>query len=322
MQIRYLNKIILILIFCLSTFAYSRQYRVAISQIVEHPSLNEIRKGLTEGLYQKEGFSQDSLSIEYLNAHGNMVTSAQIASRFIGSHPDLVVGISTPSAQHLAAKKSLIPVVFTGVTDPLSARLVSSLEKPGAQISGVMLSTPVREHLRLILRTKPGARNIAFLFNGGEANSVHVADIFRVESKAAGLTPLITSINQSSQIAAAIQSLISKQADALYLPTDNTVISSLGTILQICQQHHLPVFASDLASGESGALAAMGPDHYEIGLLTARMVAQILRGAKAGDLPVAAVEKNRLYLNFRLASDKMGLSFPVSVLKEADKIIR
>lgn len=309
------------MLFCsLSSYgAHGRVHTVGISQLVEHPSLDEIRAGLMEGLIKNEGFKKEDLNFKYFNAQGDMVTSGQIAGKLIGDRPDVVVGITTPSAQHLLAKKSKIPVVFTGVNDPVSARLVPNLEKPGGYVSGVMLVSPVKEQLELVLKIKPSTKKIAILFNSGEDNSVHIAEVFKAEAKALKLVPVLTSINQSSQIRAATQSLVGK-VDALFLPTDNTVISSLGTILQVSQQGNLPVFASDVASATQGAIAALGLDHYEMGLITAKMVARILRGEKPGNIPVLIPQKNSLYLNLSLADDKMGLSFPVSVLNQADKL--
>ena len=316
-----LNNAILLLLSLTAGAGYSRDYRIGISQLVEHPSLNEIRRGMVDGLSGQEGFNRKELNIEYLNAHGNMITSAQIAARLIGNRPDVIVGISTPSAQHLITKKSSIPVVFSGVNDPVSARLVSGLARPEGRVSGVMLVSPVRKQLELIHQVKPTARNVAILYNSGEANSVHIAEIFKKETPSLGIRPILVSISQSSQIQAAVRSLASK-ADALLLPTDNTVISSLGTILQVSRQNHLPVFASDVASADIGAVAALGADHYEIGLQTARIVGKILRGEQAEKIPIIAATKNTLRLNVQFASEKMGLLFPVSVLKKADKILR
>lgn len=308
------------LFYALSSFgAQGRVHNIGISQLVEHPSLDEIRQGLMDGLVKNEGFKKEDLNFKYLNAQGDMVTSAQIAGKLIGDRPDVVVGITTPSAQHLLAKKSQVPVVFTGVNDPVSARLVSNLKKPGGNVSGVMLISPVREQLELVLKIKPSVKKIAIMYNSGEDNSVHIAKIFKTEAEALKLTPVMTSINQSSQIRAAAQSLVGK-VDALFLPTDNTVISSLGTILQVSSQGNLPVFASDVASATQGAIAALGLDHYEMGLITAKMVARILRGEKAGNIPVLIPQKSSLHLNLKLADDKMGLSFPVSVLKQAEKL--
>ncbi|MFK7826657.1 MAG: ABC transporter substrate-binding protein [Oligoflexales bacterium] len=308
-----------ILCFFFSYSLFAQAYVIGISQIAPHPSLDEIRQGLIKGL-KDAGFSKD-IKFRYHNAQGDWGTSAQIARQLVGEGVDVLVGITTPSAQHLLATKSNIPLVFTGVNDPIGARLVKNLEKPGGRVTGVMLYSPVEEQLALIKRMKPRVERVGLIYNSGEDNSIHIMKDFKSKASSLSLKPVVVSINNSAQIAAATHSMVGK-VDAIYLPTDNTVISALGAVLQVGKQANIPVFSADLESVEKGAIAALGLDHHQLGVLTANMVAKILRGEKARDIPIAIPSENLLYINLSHASDAMGLNIPVSTLKKAAKLIR
>ena len=286
--------------------------------MVEHPSLDEIRLGFM-GEMKKRGFH--NVRYHYLNAQGDMVTSSQIASKLIGAKPDVIIAITTPSTQHLLAKKSDIPIVFSGVDDPVGARLITKLAKPGGRVTGVMLLNPVEEQMQLIKKVRPNVKKVGFIYSAGEDNSLHNKKLFLTATKKLKWGAEIVSVNNTSQVMAAAQSLVGK-VDAIYLPTDNTVISALAAVLQLGKQAHIPVIAADVASAKKGAVAALGVDHFEIGAMTAQQTIRILKGAKAGDLDVLSSNTFSLYINLRHASDKMGLSFPVSVLKKAEKIYR
>lgn len=292
---------------------------IGISQIAPHPSLDEIRKGLIEGLQRAE--LPENITFKYHNAQGDWGTSAQIAKQLVGQGVDLLVGITTPSAQHLLAAKSSIPLVFTGVNDPLSARLVKSLEKPGGRVTGLMLHSPIGEQLALIRQMKPETEKVGIIYSSGEDNSVHILKEFKSKTTSMGLKAFAVSINNSAQVAAAAHSLVGK-VDAIYLPTDNTVISALGAVLKVGVQANIPIFTADLESVEKGAVAALGLDHNQLGIETAKLVARILQGEKPGNIPVVIPTDNLLYINLQHASDAMGLSIPISILKKAAKLLR
>ena len=318
---RFILKPCTVFILCFFSFysLLAQAFVIGISQIAPHPSLDEIRLGLMEGL-KKAGFSE-GVSFKYHNAQGDWGTSAQIAKQLVGEGVDVLVGITTPSAQHLLATKSKIPVVFTGVNDPISARLVKSLEKPGGRVTGVMLYSPVEQQLALIKSMKPQTERVGIIYSSGEDNSIHILEEFKRKAQNMSIKPVVVSINNSAQIDAAARSLVGK-VDAIYLPTDNTVISALGAVLQVGKQAGIPIFSGDLESVKKGAIAALGLDHRQLGVMTANMVAKILRGEKARNLPVVVPKENLLYINLSHASDAMGLSIPVSTLKKAAKLIR
>lgn len=312
------TSVILALFLSLLPSVQAQSLLVGISQIVEHPSLDSIRQGLTDTL--KNSALGPQISIKYLNAQGDMTLSAQIAHKLVGERAAVLVGLSTPSTQHLLAAKSRVPIVFSGVNDPLGARLVANLQSPGGQVTGVMLQSPVADQLRLMKTLRPQLKTVGTIYNAGEDNSVFLVKEFYKAAKELQLQAVAVTAAKSSQVKAAAQALTAK-VEAIYLPTDNTVISALGAVLQVGRQAKIPVFAADTASAEQGAVAALGLDHYELGRQTGELVLKILQGAKPANLAVRIPQKNELYLNLSLVDDQFGLMFPVSVLKQAKKIL-
>ena len=234
--------------------ALAQSKTVAITAIVQHPALDATRDGVVEAL-KEAGFDQgQNLKVEYQSAQGNPATAAQIARQFAGSRPDVIVPISTPSAQAVAAATRDIPVVFTAVTDPVSAQLVKSMDKPGANITGLSDMAPVAEHVALIREILPQAKRIGVLYNPGEPNSVVLVKALKDEAAKAGLTVVEASVPKSSDAQQAVRSLVGK-ADAVYIPLDNTVVSALESVIAVGQQAKLPIFSADTDSVARGTVA-------------------------------------------------------------------
>lgn len=147
---------------------------VEVLAIVEHPALDAIRDGAKEQL-KAEGFDAGkNLKWEYQSAQGSTATAAQIARKFIGDKPDAIIAIATPSAQAVVAATKSIPVVYSGVTDPVAAQLVKSWEPTGTNVTGVSDKLPLDKQIALIKRVVPNAKRVGMVYNPGEANSVVV----------------------------------------------------------------------------------------------------------------------------------------------------
>lgn len=292
---------------------------VAITQIVEHPALDACRKGVKDEL-AAQGFKVgENLNWLYESAQGNPATAAQIAKKFAGEQPDVIVAITTPSAQTVAAATRGIPVVFSAVTDPLGAKLVKSLEKPGALITGTTDMLPLERHLELVKRIVPGAKRIGTLYNPGEANSVSLINRLKDVAKAQDIEVVEAVATKTSEILNAARSLVGK-VDAIYLMTDNTVISAVEAVIQVGERNQIPVIAADTDTVKRGAVAAYGFNYYDVGRQTGRMVARILKGEKPANIPVEGVEKLELYVNPK-AARRMGITLDDSLIKEAKAIV-
>ncbi|MFT5720873.1 MAG: putative ABC transport system substrate-binding protein [Motiliproteus sp.] len=299
--------------------AQAAEKHVAITQIVEHPALDACRQGVQDGLAAAGYKVGDNLRWSYESAQGNPVTAAQVAKKFAGDSPDVIVAISTPSAQTVAASARHIPLVFTAVTDPLGAKLVSNMAHPGKLITGISDLSPIDKHMELILELVPGAKRLGVLYNPGEANSVTLVNMVREEASARGMTLVEGVAIKSGDVLAAVRSLVGK-VDALYVPLDNTVVSALEAVIKVAEQNDIPLISGDTDSVTRGTVAAVGFNYYDVGVQTGKMVARVLNGEAPGDIAVERVQQLELYLNPG-AAQRMGISLPQAMLDRAKQIV-
>ncbi|WP_417548404.1 ABC transporter substrate-binding protein [Marinobacter segnicrescens] len=292
---------------------------VAITQIVEHPALDAVHQGVKDELAERGYNEGDNLELMHESAQGNSAIASQIARKFVGDQPDVIVAIATPSAQTAAAATRNIPVVFSAVTDPVAAKLVKSLEAPGANITGVSDMLPLDRHLDMVLRVVPDAKTVGTVYNPGEANAVALVELLEERLEARGLKLEKAAATKTSEVLGAARSL-SDKADAIYLTTDNTVISAAEAVVSVGERAKIPVFAADTATVERGAVAAMGFNYYDLGRQTGAMVARILEGASTADMPVETVDKLELYVN-PAAAEKMGVTLSDELISEASKVV-
>ena len=293
---------------------------VAITQIVEHPALDAARKGVRDELAAAGFEVGKNLKWMYESAQGNPATAAQIAKKFAGERPDVIVAIATPSAQTVAASARDIPLVFSAVTDPVGAKLVGNLDKPGGNITGVSDMSPIGAHMKLIKQISPNVRTLGVIYNIGEANSRTLIDMVKREAPRQGMSVTDGIATKSGDVLAAARSLVGK-ADAIYVPTDNTVVSAFEAVVKIGNEAKIPVFAADTDSVKRGAVAAAGFNYYDVGRQTGKIVVRILKGEKAGDIPVEFVQKTELYLNPGAAA-KQGAVIPGGLLEGAKEVVR
>lgn len=294
--------------------------RIGISQIVEHPALDATRRGFMDDLEENGFKSGQRVTYDYKNAQNNRAVSGQIARTLVGEDVTLILAISTPSAQDAAGATKRIPVLFSAVTDPVVAGLVKSLERPGGNVSGTCDRSPVRRQLELIREILPQVRSIGTVYNPGEVNSV--ASVEEIEKHAAqmGLTVVKAAAPASSAVKMAAESLIGR-VDAIHVPTDNTVVLALESVVKICQDNKIPLFAADVDSVQRGAIAALALDYYKLGRQTGAMARKILQGsAKISETPVELQKDLVLYVNPRQAA-KMGVKMPAALVQRAAKVL-
>ncbi len=297
------------------------KHLVGITQIVEHPALDATRKGFLDDL-EENGFGpKDGVSITYKNAQNNRAVSGQIARTLVGDKVTLVLAISTPSAQDAAAVTKEIPILFAAVTDPVAARLVKSLEKPGGNVSGTMDRSPVSRQFDLLLEIAPKAKRIGTIYNSGEVNSVASVKEIKGEAAKRGLSVLEGPVTATTGVKMAAESLVGR-VDAIHVPTDNTVVSAFESVVKVCRDNKIPLFAADTDSVARGAIAALAVDYYKLGRQTGAMARKILKEReKIEELPVEFQKEMELHVNPGQA-EKMGVRLSESVLSRAAKIIK
>jgi putative ABC transport system substrate-binding protein len=292
---------------------------VAVTAIVEHPALDAVRDGVRDALAEAGYKDGENLKFLYESAQGNPATAAQIARQFVGEDPSVIVPISTPSAQAVVSSTRDIPVVFTAVSDPLAAQLVKDMEKPGGNVTGLSDMSPVGEHLALIKEILPEAKSIGYLYNSGEANSVALLAVLKAEAEKAGLEVVESAATKSAEVQGAARALVGR-ADAIYVPTDNTIISALEGAVAVAEESKLPLFTADTDSVSRGSLAALGFNYYDVGKQTGQVVVRILKGENPGEIPVKVASGSDLVVN-KGAAAKMGVSLPEGVVGRATRVI-
>lgn len=293
---------------------------VAITQIVEHPALDAVHEGVKDELAERGYREGDNLRLMHESAQGNSAIASQIARKFVGENPDVIVAIATPSAQTVAAAARNVPVVFSAVTDPVAAKLVQSWEAPGANITGVSDMLPIEKHLDMLQRAMPDAKRIGTVYNPGEANAAALIELLEERLQARGLELVKGAATKTSEVLGAARSLVGK-TDAIYLTTDNTVISAAEAVISVGERAKIPVFAADTATVERGAVAALGFNYYNHGRQTGAMVARVLEGAGTADMPVETMEELDLYVNPE-AAERMGVTLPEDLIQEAVKVVK
>jgi len=286
---------------------------ISISQIVEHPALDNTRKGFMDGLKDLGVNATFNVHI----AQGNQATNLQIANQILDEKPALVLAIATPSAQACAQKIKDIPLLFSAVSDPKGAGLVASMEAPGGHITGTTDMPPVEKQLALIKSILPKAQTIGVVYNAGEANSVSQVDAFKAAAKKMNVQVIDATVTNSSMVFQSTQSLVGK-CDAVYVPLDNTVVSAIESVVKVCDENKLPLFSSDNESVGKGAIAALATDYYALGRQTAEMAKRILDGANPGAIPVESLKNLDVHLNLKAAKIQ-GVTIPEAVIKTAKK---
>ena len=303
----------------LTTSSFAEDKHVAITQIVEHPALDAARKGVKDELEALGFVEGTNLKWSYESAQGAPATAAQIAKKFAGENPDVVVGIATPSAQALAASARGIPLVFSAVTDPVGAKLVKSMTEGNKGATGVSDLSPIDAHMALVKQVVPTAKRLGVIYNPGEANSVVLVELVKKLAPEAGMTVVEGSAPKSSDVLAAARSLVGK-VDAIYIPTDNTVVSAFESVMKVSYAAKIPVIAADTDSVKRGAAAALGFNYYDLGRQTGKIVGSILNGFKPEDIVPQGVSKTELYVNPESAL-KMGIRLAKEFVASAKVVV-
>lgn len=288
---------------------------IAITAIVEHPSLDDIRYGVIDELASQGYVPDQNLTVNFQSAQGNTATAAQISKQFVADNPDLIVTISTPSAQSMVAATKEIPIVYTAISDPLRAKLLDEAGKPTqANVTGLSSQLPLDPQLDLIQEIMPNAKAIGFVYSPGEANSVSVRDALKEALPKRGLTLVDVPANRSTDVAMATRSLDGK-ADLIFTSLDNNVASAFEAMTAAANELKLPIIASDEFSVRRGATAALGVNDYDFGRTTGKMAAKVLDGTPINSIEPQIMNNLTLYVSPKHAQTQ-GISLPQAVLEK------
>lgn len=281
----------------------AKKVTVGIIQLMEHPSLDEIRGAITDRLAEKAAENGLAVEVSYQNGQGDTTTINTICQQFVASKVDVIVAIATPAAQGAAAaaQSSGIPVVFSAVTDPVAAGLVESLEAPGGSVTGTSDAIPVEKIFALADELTPGVGSYGLIYNTSEDNSLSV--IAQVKAYLDGKQIPYTdgAITTSADVQTSARNLLGK-CDAIFAPIDNTVASAMGVLADEAIQAKKPVYVAADSMVADGGLATVGVNYTNLGSQTADMVLKILTGTPAGEIPVEVLRDNAVVINGNTAA--------------------
>ena len=321
-----MKRIIITLFVLLSTFssfsegvredyAQNKVYKIGISKLLAHPALDAIEEGI------KDYLDSTDYAFEYdvQNANGEVTAASQIAHVFKDEGTDLNIGIATPTAQALANVCVDTPLIYSSVTDPTAAGLVG---KGMENIAGVSDMVPVAAHLSLIMQIVPELESLGMVYTSGEANGIVLMEAMKTAAEDEGVNLITASVANSSEVRMAAESIIDR-VDAVYVATDNTVISAITALSDVCMAHRVPLFSADTTSSYgTDVLLAGGFDYYASGLLTGEIVERYLDGEDLENIGVVYLDQESLeiYLNMDVAST-LGLAIPESISDSAAIVV-
>ena len=277
-------------------------FRIGISQFITHQSLDATREGFVDELAKQGYVEGENIEIDFQNAQGEQ-RNLKTISQQLAESSDVVLAIATPSAQSLANTTQTTPVIFSAVTDPVSAKLVESREHPGGNVTGTsdQSSDAISTQINLIKKVLPKAKTIGILYTQSEQNSVVQKDEAKRLLEEKGFTVVEKTILDSNNVKAAAESLMT-EVDMVFVPTDNIISSTMETVKQVSIKHKVPVFGGSTEMIALGGLYNYGTNYEELGRQTARMLVRVLRGEKPENIAVELPEKLELHTNQEMAA--------------------
>lgn len=281
-------------------------FRIGISQFITHQSLDATREGFVDELAKQGYVEGKNIEIDLQNAQGEQ-RNLKTISQQLAESSDVILAIATPSAQSLANTTQTTPVIFSAVTDPVSAKLVESREHPGGNVTGTsdQSSDAISTQINLIKKVLPKAKTIGILYTQSEPNSVVQKDEAKRLLEEKGFTVVEKTILDSNNVKAAAESLMA-EVDMVFVPTDNIISSTMETVKQVSIKHKVPVFGGSTEMIAVGGLYNYGTNYEELGRQTARMLIRVLKGEKPENIAVELPEKLELHTNQEMA-DALGI---------------
>lgn len=296
----------------------SGKIKIGVVQIVQHGSLDEANKGFVDALKER-GYGPDKVEIDQGNAQGDQSNLKTIVSRFKAEKPKLICAIATPAAQAAANEIKDIPIVGTAITDYTSAKLVQNDERPGGNVTGVSDFASMDAQMELAAKLIPQAKNVGLIYCSSEVNSEVQANQMKDYCKKHGLSVEERTVNNVNDIQQVAESLVGK-VDYIYVPTDNTLASSIPTLMKITDANKIPVIVGADIMAKDGALAALSVDYYRLGKQTGELAADILDGkVKPETSPIQHQKDYTIVIN-KQDAEILGIQIPEEIAKKANKV--
>ena len=283
--------------------------KVKVCKVIEHEALNSVVSGLTDYLKSQNEKKYD-ISVE--TCQGNMALASQIIAKFSDSGADIIVTVGTiPSqAAYKFAKNGKAKVVFSSVTNPkdISENLKNS------NITGVSNFVALQPQLNLFKEIQPNLKKLGIIYNTGEANSVFIVNALKPLCENANIVLIEQGISKISEIPQATERL-AKNCDAIFISNDNMALSGMENIVSICNKNGIPVYVSDTDQVEKGCAAALGPNQYDIGIQTGKIIKRVIDGEDINNIEIQYPTTTELYIN-----TKSVIGIPYAIKARAKKV--
>lgn len=295
-----------------------RRPLIAVANYGAHPIIDVTLAAFNARLAELGFQDGKTVDVRRGSVEGDINLAPSMVDGLLASRPSVIVSITTPISQAVAKKaRGKVPIVFCGVTDPISAGLVESWENsPNSGITGTSDRWPYAQQLDLIKELVPKAKRVGIPYNSGEANSQYAMTQIEPLAKQRGLEVVTAIATNVGEVRKAVDSLVTRKVDAIYTGSDNTVMAGFQSILKVAYERKIPVIVGESANVERGGLGTYSVDYSELGRRTADLVDQILKGTKPGSIPVVTFDGKQLYLNPD-AAEKMGVKLPKGLLEKA-----
>ncbi|MFK4784432.1 ABC transporter substrate-binding protein [Fusobacterium sp. MFO224] len=289
--------------------AETKKINIGITQIIEHAALDAVAEGFKEALADG-GYTEDKVNIEMQNAQGDFGVAQTIASSYVQDKKDLVLAISTPSAQAMYNATKEIPILISAVTSPEAVGLT------GDNVTGTSDMAPVDRQVQLIKKLLPESKTIGVVYNTSEENSQILVKQLKLESEKNGYKVIEKGITNINEIGQALDVLL-KDVDVLYTPTDNLVVSATPLVLSKANQQNIPVIGCIKDQVVQGALATETLDYKKLGYQTGEMAVRVLNGEKPKDIPIETQKDTKLLIN-KEAVKRLNIDLPQELKDRAE----
>ena len=274
---------------------------IGVLQYVEHPSLSATRKGFIEELKEEGYVDGKNIKIDYQNAQGDQ-SNLQTISQSLIEDNDVMLAIATPAAQSLSSLTKGKPILFTAVTDPVSAKLVKSMDNVGGNVTGTSDMSPINKQVELLKKVFPNTKKVGIMYTTSERNSEVQVEEAKKYFKEFGIETVIKGISSTNDIQDTAKSLMS-QTEVIFIPTDNTIVSTINTLVDLSKETKVPVVGSDAGSVEKGVLFTYGTNYEALGRQTGKLAGRVLRGEKVKDIDAEYPKTLNVVVNHDMAKE-------------------
>lgn len=297
-------------LFCMPMMASAIEVKktIGVIQYVQHVALDSAREGFVQALADNGFVDGENIVLDIQNAQADASNLATISDRFVGNNVDLVLAIATPAAQSTAGKTTTIPILGTAITDYVAARLITSNEVPGTNVSGTTDMNPVADQIKLLKELFPDTKTVGVLYTSSEDNSVLQAKMAKEAIEAEGMIYTEVTITNSNDVQQATQSIV-EECDAIYIPTDNVFASSMPVVYEVATAAKKPLIGGEAGMVQAGGLATLGINYHDLGYQTGLMAIRVLNGEDISTMPIETAAKMDYTFNSTYA-EAIGYTIP------------